>query len=283
MAALIFGVAVAPVISGTAIAQSENPQYTEKQKKEQRSDESKQQKAQQNTQAAERKQASEAKQKEHLERKAQGSDGTRKDNPNETSEENSNGTTEENLDGTIKDNPSEAKQNITAAKELQQQRIDALKEKQRISQEIRDEQERIDRAAMQQRIDQLNDRSPMTEALDRLNNSKCIDGTIFDSASKSCVDTYSDNVPRTIDPPNGTLDGTLNESGTYFEKLRYTILEQQRLQDNLYRQITMLLNLVDSMCEDRVLVSSVSDGTLRCMDSDRAFNMFSRGLVTLVE
>lgn len=247
MAALIFGVAVAPVISGTAIAQSEDPKYTEKEKKQQRSDESKERKVQQNAQAEERKQASEAKHQEHSERKEQ--------------------------------SPSEVRQGLTAAQELQQQRIDALKEKQRISQELRDEQERIDRAGMQQRIDQLDDRSPMTEALDRLRDSQCGAGTIFDSESNSCVLIAHDTVRRSIELQNTTLDGT----GGYFDQLRHTILEQQRLQDNLSRQITMLLNLVDSMCEDRVLVTSVSDGKLRCMDSDRAFNMQARGLVTLVE
>ncbi len=263
MAVLIFGVAAAPVFSGTVFAQSEEQKYTEKEKKEQRSDDSKERKVQQNVQDNERKQASDAKQKEHSEKKEQ--------------------------------NPSDAKGKLTAAQQLQEQRREALKEKQQISKEQRDNQERIDRERMQQRLDKLNDRSPMAEALDRLNkaNSQCGPGTIFDSASNACVLVEVDSSDASTNNAQyfGTVDRSnvreplSNEQDTtegYFDKLRKTIAEQKKQQGLLFTQITTLLNLVDSMCEDKVIVAGVSDGALRCIDSDRAFNMQARGLVTIV-
>ena len=69
----------------------------------------------------------------------------------------------------------------------------------------------------------------------------------------------------------------------YFEKLGEKIAEQKKQQDILFTQINMLLNILDSVCEDKVIVAGVSDGVFRCIDSDKAFNMQSRGLVTLVK
>lgn len=148
---------------------------------------------------------------------------------------------------------------------------------------------------MQQRLDKLNDRAPMTDAMNRLNksNSECGPGTVFDSASNSCVldevdsnDASTNNAQYSDDTDRSNVREPLprdqDETEGYFDKLRETIKEQKKQQDILFTQINVLLNLVDSMCEDRVLVESVSDGVFRCMDSDRAFNMQARGLVTLV-
>ncbi len=271
MAVLIFGVATAPVFSnGLAYAQSDDTKYTEKEKKEQRSDESKQRKVQQQADAEERKQVSKEKHTEDSEKKEQ--------------------------------KRNEQQEKRTAAQELQEQRRAELAEKNqalmdRLAAKVQASEER-----MQDRIDNMQTRSPMSEAIDRLNqaNSPCGPGTSFNTETNSCVldvidssdvsaDTigYSGNVAS---PGSLTLDKVLDkqrrdisQTGTYFDKLRDTISEQKRSQDMLFSQIALLLNLVDSMCEDKVIVTGISDGKLRCIDSDRAFNMHSRGLVTLVE
>ena len=247
MVVLIFGVAASPVLSnGFAYAQTDEDQkYTEKEKKEQRSNESKQQKAEQR-QAAEERDA----------------------------------------------------QQRTAAQKLQEQRRAELAERNQALMDRLAAKEKASEERMQERIDNIQERSPMADAINRLNqaNSLCGPGTIFDSETNSCVlDLVDSNDASTYTTTDnalyrGNVGGTIEpqiitpiQTGTYFDTLREVISEQKRSQDNLFRQITMLLNLVDSMCEDKVLVAGVSDGKLRCIDSDRAFNMHSRGLVTLVE
>lgn len=195
----------------------------------------------------------------------------------------------------------DAEHKRAVAQDIRDQRHAELQKKSRLLQEKLDEAERIDREKMQKRIDAMKSRGPMTEAIHRLNqaNAQCGSGTTFDPKTKSCVldVVYSNDasthtiINTTPKPPihkptpesYPIPEQVIDKTGIYFDKLRHTISEQKRTQDNLFRQITMLLNLVDSMCEDKVLVVGVSDGNLRCIDSDKAFSMHGRGLVTLVK
>ncbi len=328
MAVLIFGVAAAPIFSnGMVFAQTEKQVAIDKKEKtaakkevsterKQVSVEKKEKTAAKKEVSTERKETSkekrtvaqdiqEQRRAELEERRAELEEKRTQQTKKEVVTEKKEKTTAKIEASTEKKQVSvEKKQNTVAkkevtvekkkvSKELQEQRRAELEEINRLLQVKLAEQERIDRERMQDRFDAMTDRSPMTDAINRLNqaNSPCGTGTIFDSETNSCVLdlVYSGDGPTDNTQYNGNVIGSdehqntpLDNTGTYFDKLRHTMSEQKISQDNLFRQITMLLNLVDSMCEDKVLVAGVTDGKLRCLDSDRAFNMHSRGLVTLV-
>lgn len=220
MTVLIFGVAISPVFSGTVYAQSEK---TEKEKKEQRSDESKQQKIEQETQAKER--------------QSQRSDTQPKEKHIEDSE------------AKAEKRETQQKKRVTA-QELQEQR--------------RAELERI-----QERMNKV--RSPMTEAMDKL-----VDAGVLEPTPDPIG-----NLLQALTPRNNSIDISSNEAGQYFSELSNMISEQKRSQDKLYTQMNILLNLVSSMCEGKVIVVGISDGMPRCVEHDQAVNLQSRGMVTL--
>ena len=266
MAVLIFGVAAAPIFSnGMVFAQTEKEVAIEKKEKTAAKKEVSTEKKQVSTEKKE-KTAAKKKIAEEIQEQRRAELEERRAELEEKRD-----AQQEKRDAQQEKRDTQQEKR-TAAKELEEKRHAASEEKKRLLKAKLDEQVRIDRERMQERIDAMKNRSPMTDAINRLNpaNSLCGAGTIFDDASNSCVLGKHQNTP-------------LDKTGTYFEKLRHTIAEQKRSQDNLFRQITMLMNLVDSMCEGKVIVAGVSDGKLRCIDSDRAFNMHSRGLVILVE
>lgn len=251
MAVLIFGVAASPVLSnGFAFAQTNSTENTEKEKKEQRSDESKQQKADQTANAEAEKQTSIDKKEISKEKHAKDSEKKQ-------------------------EKRTEQQEKRTAAQELQEQRRAELEERNLLLMERLSTQEKIDRERMQERMDSMKERSQMTEAMDRLT-----DAGVLESVESVQIDDLGEIlVPRNTNEENIPFDRT----SKYFDKLRETIADQKRQQEILFTQMSVLLNLVDSMCEDKVLVAGVSDGALRCIDSDRAFNLHSRGMVTLVQ
>lgn len=286
MTILIFGVAISPIFNnGLIYAQNDNTNYTEEEKREQRSNESKQQKAEQIARAEERAQTSKEKYEEDSEVKQQ----KREDKLKRETEEQKQG---DNLEETKEQKRHKLQERRTASQELQEQRKAELVEKKRILVERLAEAERIDRERMQERLDRLENRSPMTDAMNMLIDAGVLEPTEeIISEPEPILAPTTDNIPYLGSATDSTtITEVLDQqntippqTGVYFDELRETFAEQERQQTMLFRQLNTLLNLVDSMCEGKVLVAGVSDGVLSCIDSDRAFSLHSRGLVTLVE
>jgi len=276
MAVLIFGVAASPVLSnGFAYAQ-DSTEKTEKEKKQQRSDESKQQKVDQTAKSEDSKQTS-AERKISKEKHAE--DSAKKQEKRTTQQE-----------------------KRTTAQELQDQRRAELEEKNRVRMQKLAAQESLDLERMQERLDKMQDRSPMTEAMDKLNkaNSLCGLGTIFDPNTNSCVldlvDTNTDTTQSqylgNVGNSNGvsyTLEKALEKQRqristgeilTYFDDLQEMLHEHQRSQALLYKQMSIMLELVDNMCEGKRIVIQTSNDTPRCLSDNNAKNLVDRGLAT---
>jgi len=316
MVALIFGVAAAPILSGTAFAQSEGTTEAEKLKKEQRSDESKKEKAQQREAAEKKKQASKDK-KQQRESSMEHNDFKRavSDKKSEISKEERKAIFEKKRAQMMQKYSEDKKQKL-------QVKLDAMKQKQQVkldlntstgndnginSDNINDIVYKLESICQSSTDEQNKFYSTHAEYDQEILMSICgIENKDdrFNKFFEHMDDLYRKDVTST---PQGFADMSIEERQSMIQKIRderkiqratqqdMSIEEKQaslekikqKMQDRRdsyvspTKQISLGVNPTDVVCaEDKKLVIKVSSGMPTCLNPGSAILLIDKGIVT---